>query len=105
MPPSTPKRKKQYLTRDQRLQILTLRDAGFTYDGISRQLHVTYEQVEYTCYAFARYGDVKLSYPRLRAAVLEAWEGIPVEKLEELIQGMQDRCQVVIDAHGMHIKA
>ena len=50
MPPSTPKRKKQYLTRDQRLQILTLRDAGFTYDAITRQLHVTYEQVEYTCH-------------------------------------------------------
>jgi hypothetical protein len=105
MPPSTPKRKKQYLTRDQRLQILTLRDAGFIYDAISRQLHVTYEQVEYTCYIFDRYGGVQLSYPRLRAAVLEAWEAIPVEKLEELIQGMQDRCQAVIDAHGMHIKA
>ncbi len=105
MSPSTPKWKKQYLTRDQRLQILTLRDAGFTYDAISRQLHVTYEQVEYTCYIFDRYGDVQLSYPRLRAAVLEAWEAIPVEKLEELIQGMHDRCQAVIDAHGMHIKA
>ncbi len=54
---------------------------------------------------FDRYGDVQLSYPRLRAIVLEAWEAIPVEKLEELIQGMQNRCQAVIDAHGMHIKA
>ncbi len=52
MPPFTPKWKKQYLTRDQCLQILTLRDAGFTYDDISRQLHVIYEQVEYTCYIF-----------------------------------------------------
>jgi hypothetical protein len=54
IPPSTPpsisKRKKQYLTRDQRLQILILRDTNFTYDIISRQLHATYEQIEYICH-------------------------------------------------------
>ncbi len=36
-------------------------------------------------YIYDRYGDVQLSYPRLRAAVLEAWEAIPIEKLEDLI--------------------
>ncbi len=56
-------------------------------------------------YIFDRYRDVQLSYPRLRAAVLEAWEAIPVEKFEKLIQGMHDRCQAIIDADGMHIKA
>jgi hypothetical protein len=43
-PPSTPKGKKQ------RLQILILRDIGFTYDIISRQFHVIYEQIEYICH-------------------------------------------------------
>jgi hypothetical protein len=41
--PSTSNRKKQYLTRDQRFQILILRDVGLTYDIISRQLHAIYE--------------------------------------------------------------
>ncbi len=36
-------------------------------------------------YIFDRYRDVQLSYPRLRAIVLEAWEAITIEKLEELI--------------------
>ena len=36
-------------------------------------------------YIFDRYRDVQLSYPRLRAIILEAWKAIPVEKLEELI--------------------
>ncbi len=56
-------------------------------------------------YIYDRYRDIQLSYPRLRAAVLEAWEAIPVKKLEELIRGMHDRCQAVIDANGMHIQA
>ena len=56
-------------------------------------------------YIYDRSGDIQLSYPRLRAAVLEAWEAIPVKKLEELIRGMHDRCQAVIDANGMHIQA
>jgi ketohexokinase/beta-glucosidase len=37
------------LTRDDRLQVLTLRDAGFTYQQISAQLGITYHQVQYTC--------------------------------------------------------
>jgi hypothetical protein len=49
-PPFIFKRKKQYLTRDQRLQILILRDINFTYDIISCQFHVIYEQIEYICY-------------------------------------------------------
>ena len=56
-------------------------------------------------YIYDRYGDIQLSYPRLRAAVLEALETIPIKKLENLVRGMHDRCQTVIDTNGMHIHA
>lgn len=49
--PATPDR--QYsarLDRDNRIRILTLRDAGFTYQKIVDQLPgITYRQVRYTC--------------------------------------------------------
>ena len=45
----------------------------------------------------------RMTYPQLRAAVQEAWDSITVDQLNELIDGMHDRCQAVIDAHGMHI--
>ncbi|OJJ70948.1 hypothetical protein ASPBRDRAFT_43823 [Aspergillus brasiliensis CBS 101740] len=37
------------LDRDDRIRILTLRDAGFTYEQIVNQLHISYRQVQYTC--------------------------------------------------------
>uniref|UniRef100_A0A093VG25 Transposable element Tc1 transposase n=1 Tax=Talaromyces marneffei PM1 TaxID=1077442 RepID=A0A093VG25_TALMA len=37
------------LNRDDRIRILTLREAGFTYLQIASQLHVTHDQVQYTC--------------------------------------------------------
>ncbi len=46
----------------------------------------------------------KMSYDRLRAAVQEAWESIPIEKFNELIDSMGARCQAVIDAEGGHTK-
>jgi hypothetical protein len=46
----------------------------------------------------------KMSYDRLRAAVKEAWESVESEVFEDLIKEMQDRCQAVIDANGMHTK-
>jgi Transposase len=51
MSPSTPKRKQ--LTRDQRLRIQTLHQAGWTDDAIYahfRHEGVTYYQIEYTCH-------------------------------------------------------
>jgi len=45
----------------------------------------------------------QMTYSQLRAAVQEAWDSITVDQLNELIDGMHDRCQAVIDAHGMHI--
>ena len=41
-------------------------------------------------------------YSQLRAAVQEAWDSITVDQLNELIDGMHDHCQAVIDANGMH---
>ena len=37
------------LNRDDRIHILTLRDAGFTYLQIASMLHITHYQVQYTC--------------------------------------------------------
>ncbi|QGA12561.1 hypothetical protein EYB26_000205 [Talaromyces marneffei] len=37
------------LNRDDRIRILTLREAGFTYLQIASQLHITHDQVQYTC--------------------------------------------------------
>src|SRR6266498_671735 len=47
MPPTTPKKPKfHYLTRDQRLQIQILHNAGFTYIEIFHQMpNVTYAQL------------------------------------------------------------
>ncbi|KAL1956033.1 hypothetical protein VTO42DRAFT_7848 [Malbranchea cinnamomea] len=37
------------LSRDDRIRVLTLRDAGFTYQQIASQLQITHRQVQYTC--------------------------------------------------------
>lgn len=50
-PPTTPQ-SKQYslrLDRDDRIRVLALRDAGFTYAQISQQLQISYRQVQHTC--------------------------------------------------------
>ena len=51
--PSTPDRPNSTcLDRDDRIRILTLRDAGFTYQQIVDHLPgITYRQVQYTCQA------------------------------------------------------
>ncbi|KAJ4520021.1 hypothetical protein HRR78_002271 [Exophiala dermatitidis] len=45
--PSTPRRKR--LTRDQRRDILLMRSLGYTYEQISKHLHVTMAAVHYAC--------------------------------------------------------
>jgi transposase len=45
-PPSTPLRTHQ-TTRDQRLQVQTLRDAGLTYNEIHQQLDLTFRQIQH----------------------------------------------------------
>ena len=45
--PETPK--KQQLTRDQRVQIQTLREIGWTYKQIANHVHVTLRQVQVAC--------------------------------------------------------
>ena len=52
MPPSTPPRRKApYLTRDQRLQIRTLRAVGKSYAEIQAFIGCTYRQVQLACEA------------------------------------------------------
>ena len=46
--------------------------------------------------------DKELSYDQLRQLVRAAWDDIPGEFFEELIQTMPARCQAVIDAGGGH---
>jgi transposase len=49
-------------------------------------------------------GGRQRSYDQLRVAIREAWDSIPIEYLEELIDSMPARCQAVIDARGGHTK-
>jgi len=49
------------------------------------------------------YGE-QFSYDTLRVAVKEAWDTITEQQLAQLLQGMKDRCQAVIDANGMHTR-
>jgi transposase len=44
-----PKQISARLNRDDRIRILALRDAGFTYQQIASQLQITHRQVQYTC--------------------------------------------------------
>jgi transposase len=48
--------------------------------------------------------EIYRSYPRLRTAIIEAWNSITDEKIRALIGTMYDRCQAVIDADGWHTK-
>ena len=50
-PPDEPESRQNStrLNRDERIRVLTLRDAGFTYQQITAQLQLTYQQVQYTC--------------------------------------------------------
>ena len=49
-----------------------------------------------------KYGhiDTISSYTRLRAIIIEAWEAIPDERIQELIETMPIRCQAIINANG-----
>ena len=49
-PPSTPK-KQSDLTRDQRIQVTTLREIGWSYEQIAKHLGITIRQVQYSCTA------------------------------------------------------
>ena len=44
-----PRQNSTRLNRDDRIRVLTLRDAGLTYQQITSQLQMTYRQVQYTC--------------------------------------------------------
>ena len=44
----------------------------------------------------------KMSYINLRKAVNEAWEAVPEEFLDGLIDGMGERCWAVIEAEGRY---
>ena len=46
----------------------------------------------------------KMSYDNLRKAVKEAWEAVPESWLRELVAGMKERMEDVIEAKGMYTK-
>jgi transposase len=48
--------------------------------------------------------EIHRSYPKLRRAIIEAWETITDEEIRDLIRTMPARCQAVIDADGWHTK-
>lgn len=43
-------------------------------------------------------------YDAIREALNAAWNALPAEFLQGLIEEMPQRCQAVIDANGMHTK-
>lgn len=45
-----------------------------------------------------------MTYDQLRAVVKEAWDAISDSYLMEQLDSMDERCQTVIDANGMHIR-
>jgi transposase len=55
-------------------------------------------------YIGEKHPDIHRSYPKLRAAIVEAWESIAHEDILDLIRSMPERCQAVIDAEGWHTK-
>lgn len=55
-------------------------------------------------YIQEKHPQVHRSYPKLKAAVLEAWESITNEEVLELISSMTARCRAVIEAEGWHTK-
>ena len=55
-------------------------------------------------YIQEKYPNIHSSYPRLKEAVIEAWNSISDEQVKDLIKTMHDRCQAVIDALGGHTK-
>lgn len=50
------------------------------------------------------YPKDSMAYDELRKAVEEAWDAVPEDWLIELVRGMKERCQAVIDANGMYTK-
>jgi hypothetical protein len=44
----------------------------------------------------------QFSYNTFCVAVKEAWDTIIKQQLAQLLQGMKDRCQAVIDANGIY---
>ena len=53
---------------------------------------------------FKRGTGEKMTYPRLRTAVQEAWNAISKKYLNGLIDSTHDRCEAVIKADGNHAK-
>jgi transposase len=43
-------------------------------------------------------------YPKLKTAIIEAWNLVLDEEVRDLIRSIHDRCQAVIDANGWHTK-
>jgi hypothetical protein len=48
--------------------------------------------------------QIHRSYPRLKEAVLEAWNSITNGQIRELIESMPTHCRAVIEANGWYTK-
>jgi len=48
----------------------------------------------------ARYNAVKVPLEDLRAIILEAWEAVPDDYIQSLVDSWWDRCRAVIEAQG-----
>jgi DDE superfamily endonuclease len=50
----------------------------------------------------ARYDDGLVDSQDIRGAIQEAWDALPEQKLQDLIESMPARCRAVIQADGRH---
>jgi hypothetical protein len=55
-------------------------------------------------YIQEKYPQVHRSYPKLKEAVLEAWNSITYEQIRDLIISMPARRRAVIEAEGWHTR-
>ena len=55
-------------------------------------------------YIEEKYPQIYRSYPKLKAAILKAWEAIADENIMALINSMPEGYRAVIAAKGWHIE-
>jgi len=49
-------------------------------------------------------GNGEEDFKALAKAIIEAWEAIPQEQIDDLIKSMPRRCAAVVKAKGWHTK-
>ncbi|EED12565.1 conserved hypothetical protein [Talaromyces stipitatus ATCC 10500] len=84
--PASPKQYSTRLTRDDRIRVQTLREAGFTYEQIAKQLNITQNQVQYACQSS------QVTPKKARGAPPKLSEAQMDEIIESIFSSKRNRC-------------